>query len=165
MLDHTRHHMRNPRRLPDNHRRDYYGGALMLLLGLGATAKGLSYDVGTLSEMGPGFFPVALGVILTLAGLGIAGAAASTPPETDAVRVRPEWRGWVCILGGILAFIALGQYGGLLPATFVAVFISAMGDRQNTIKSALALACAISVVSVAVFWWALQVQMPLFQWG
>ncbi len=36
-------------------RRDYLGGALMLLIGVGALAEGVTYDVGTLTSMGPGF--------------------------------------------------------------------------------------------------------------
>ena len=77
----------------------------------------------------------------------------------------PDIRGSVCILLGILAFLLLGHYGGLLPATFAIVFISALGDRSNRVKHALLLAVAMSVIATAVFWWALQLQMPLFQWG
>jgi len=45
------------------------------------------------------------------------------------------------------------------------VFISALGDRDNTWKKALLLSLAIVVVAVVVFWWALQIQLPLFRWG
>jgi hypothetical protein len=79
--------------------------------------------------------------------------------------VPPEWRGWFCIGASIVAFVALGKYGGLLPATFAIVFISALGDRQNTVASVAVLALACAVVCVVVFWWALQIQFPLFQWG
>ena len=47
--------------------RDYLGGVLMIALGLGAALEGSTYSIGSLSRMGPGFFPVALGVILALA--------------------------------------------------------------------------------------------------
>lgn len=57
------------------YKRDYYGGALMILIGLGAAVQGATYDVGGLTQMGPGFFPVVLGVILVLLGLSIAGTA------------------------------------------------------------------------------------------
>jgi hypothetical protein len=45
------------------------------------------------------------------------------------------------------------------------VFIAALGDRQNSVKAAFYLALSITAVSVVVFWWALQVQFPLFNWG
>jgi len=45
------------------------------------------------------------------------------------------------------------------------VFIGALGDRENTLTSAAMLAAACSAVCVVVFWWALHLQFPLFQWG
>lgn len=156
----------------NKHNRDYYGGGLMLLFGLGAIWEGMSYRIGTLVRMGPGFFPVALGVILALTGVAIMiGAAASAVAETEAEagkeekNLPPEWRGWICISLSIVAFVVFGQYGGLVPATFAVVFISALGDRQNTVKGAFLLAIVMCVLCVAIFWYALQVQFPLFQWG
>ena len=145
--------------------KDYFGGALMFLLGLGAMVKGRTYPVGTLSLMGPGFFPVALGAILALVGLAIAVRARFAGLEGEEKALPPEWRGWSCICISIVAFVVLGKHGGLLPATFAIVFISALADRQNTIVSATVLALAIMVVCIVVFWWALQMQFPLFGWG
>ncbi len=144
-------------------RRDYYAGGLMILLGLGAILKGSSYDIGSLREMGPGFFPVAVGVIMALAGLGIAFTTVAVAARDE--KPRAEWRGWICILLGILAFIVLGNHGGLVPATFATVFIAALGDRKNSLRDALLLALAMCAVAVVIFWWALQVQLPLFQWS
>ena len=153
-------------------RLDYYGGALMIVLGLGASFQSLSYDRGTLSRMGPGFFPLALGIILTLTGVAIAAAAAppaaklgtTTDGETQQPW-KPEWRGWTCIALGIVAFIVLANNGGLRPATFAVVFVSALGDRRNSVLSAAALAGATVVFAVVVFSLGLHVQLPLFHWG
>ena len=145
--------------------KDYLGGGLMAVIGLAAMLDGLTYNVGTLARMGPGFFPVALGTILALIGIAIAFKGRFTV-QTDAVKsLPPEWRGWFCIALGIVAFVVLGRYGGLLPASFAIVFISALGDRRNTIKNALTLALAIIAVCIVIFWWALQLQFPLFSWG
>jgi hypothetical protein len=145
--------------------KDYYGGALMILLGLGAVLEGVSYDIGTLRHMGSGFFPSAVGVLLAITGVLIAIEGLGRKNVTARGEARPEWRGWLCILGGIVAFIVLGEYTGLLPATFAIVFISALGDRQNTVKVAALLALSMCVVAVVVFWWALQLQFPLLHWG
>jgi hypothetical protein len=77
----------------------------------------------------------------------------------------PEWRGWLCILGGVISFAFVGNHGGLLPATFACVFISAMGDRSNTVKTAALLASAMTVFCLIVFHFALSLQLPLFQWN
>lgn len=150
--------------LRNKRKRDYASGALMIALGVAAIGQGSTYHMGTLSRMGPGFFPVALGAILTLVGLAIAVTARFTQYEGEEAPLPPEWRGWFCIGGSIIAFVVLGVYGGLLPATFAVVFISALGDRQNTVKGATILALAIVAVCFVVFWWALQMQFPLFGW-
>jgi len=151
------------------YRRDYYGGALMVLIGLSAVVQGASYKVGTLTRMGSGFFPVALGVLLIILGVLIGGNARRGQPAIrqpvepgDDGHAGPEWRGWICILAGIGSFAVIGPYAGLLPATFTTVFISALGDRDNTWLSALVLAVVMTVIAYGVFWYALQLQIPLF---
>ncbi|HSQ82197.1 MAG TPA: tripartite tricarboxylate transporter TctB family protein [Casimicrobiaceae bacterium] len=145
--------------------RDYAGGMLMTAIGLAAAFQGSSYQLGTLERMGPGFFPTALGVILAGVGFAIAVSARFTRYEGELEVLAPEWRGWLCIIGALVAFVVLGKYGGLLPATFAIVFISALGDRQNTFLGAVLLALASVVVAIVIFWWALQMQFPPFQWG
>jgi hypothetical protein len=145
--------------------RDYAGGILMIAIGLAAAIQGARYPIGELSRMGPGFFPVALGVLLALTGLAIAIGARFARDPGSIEAGAPEWRGWICIAGSIVAFVALGKYGGLVPATFAIVFISALGDRQNTPIGAAVLALACVAICVVVFWWALQLEFPLFQWG
>ncbi|MBK5053745.1 tripartite tricarboxylate transporter TctB family protein [Burkholderia sp. R-70199] len=145
--------------------RDYYGGGLMLLVGASAIYKGLDYQVGTLTRMGPGYFPVAVGSVLAAMGVLILLGARRQVPAGAAKRHAPEWRGWLCIILASIAFVVLGHYGGLVPATFGVVFIAALGDRQNSLRSALLLAVAMVAVSVIVFSWALQLQLPLFRWG
>jgi hypothetical protein len=155
---------RGPRGFLNRYHRDYYGGALMVLIGLGAVFMGVNYQTGNLRHMGPGFFPVSVGGIIAFMGVLIAlGARGQT--EDEAEYLPPEWRGWICIVLSIVAFVVIGKFGGLLPATFAIVFISALGDRDNTIKGALLLALAMCVICVVVFWWALQLQFPLFVWG
>ena len=151
--------------LEDRRLRDYAAGALMFALGIGTVAYGGNYTLGSLSRMGPGYFPVALGVLLALTGVAIAATARFSGREGAAKVLPPEWRGWACIALSIVAFVVLGKYGGLLPATFAIVFISALADRDNTWKSALILSIAMSVICVVVFWWALKMQLDLFAWG
>jgi putative tricarboxylic transport membrane protein len=145
--------------------RDYLGGVLMIALGLGAAFQGSTYAIGTLSRMGPGFFPVALGVILALAGVAIAITARFEQDAVEAKPRPPEWRAWFCIFASVVAFVVLGKYGGLVPATFAVVFIAALGDRENTPIGAALLALACVLVALVVFHWGLQLQFPLFQWG
>lgn len=155
-------------RLFDHFSKDTLAGGLMLLTGAGAALEGMTYSIGTLSAPGPGLFPSALGVLLMPIGLAIAlsgkRARAGEESETRAKR-QADWRGWSCIVASIVAFVVLGHYGGLVPASFAVAFGAALGDRENTLRGAFALGVAMTVVAVVVFWWLLQLQFPLFRWG
>jgi hypothetical protein len=92
-------------------------------------------------------------------------ATSRQPDELpESVRQAPEWRGWLCISGSIAAFVVLGFHGGLVPATFAVVFISAMGDRDNSAIASAVLAAVMTVVCVVIFHWLLHMQLPLFRW-
>jgi hypothetical protein len=150
--------------------RDRIGAALMILIGLAAVGAGLSYRVGSLTRMGAGYFPVVLGTLLAAIGAMLwLGGRARTPGGTAPVAaVAPapgwEWRAWLSIAGGVAAFVALGGHGGLIPATFAAVFIAALGDRNNSVRDAALLALAMVAAAAVIFGWALQLQLPLLGW-
>jgi hypothetical protein len=148
------------------HKPDFYAGGLMVLIGLVMALKGPGYRLGTLMHMGPGFMPTALGVILVLLGLVIAAAAIATPDGGDEriLPEHPEWLGWGCILAGPLLFIICGSYGGLVPATFACVFVSALGDRTSTWIGALGLATVVTAFGVTLFSYVLKVPMPILEW-
>lgn len=139
----------------------------MVLLGVSVTLDSTTYSLGTLMHMGPGMFPLMLGIVLTFLGILIFGTAVATPLGADE-RVLPEhmeWRGWACILAGPVLFIAFGKYLGLVPATFACVFVSALGDRQATLKGSFLLAAGITFFGTILFSYLLQLPFPLFLWG
>jgi hypothetical protein len=148
-------------------RRDYYGGGLMILMGLIAALEGRTYQIGTLRQMGPGFFPVALGILLIFLGCLIAGnAVGSSDSKSESILpANLEWRGWGCIIAGPVLFIILGTYFGLIPATFACVFVSALGDRNTDPKRAFLLATGITVFGVLLFSYLLKIPMPILKWG
>jgi uncharacterized membrane protein len=147
-------------------KRDFYAGGLMILFGLVMALKGPTYTVGSLMHMGPGFLPTVLGVILIFLGILIAGAALATSDgeDEDILPEHPQWLGWLCILAGPVMFIVFGSYGGMMPGTFACVFVSALGDRTATWKSALVLAAVVTAFGVTLFSYILQIPMPVLEW-
>ena len=152
--------------------KDHVGGALLLAVGIAVVVAGTGYGVGTLRSMGSGFFPVVLGVLLALIGTALLfsagrapGGATDEPPAEMAHLAGPvvQWRGWLCILGAALAFMVLGEHGGLVPASFASVFIAAMGDRGNSVRAAATLAALLTVAGAIVFHYGLKL-LPLFTW-
>lgn len=146
-------------------KRDYYAGGLMLLLGVGAAVTGTGYKFGSLARMGPGFMPVVLGVVLALIGLLIAGTALASSERDDSKFLpdHPQWFGWLCIIGGPILFIILGEYGGMIPAVFACVFVCALGDNTATYKSSAILAAGVTVFGVLLFHYMLSIPFPLLR--
>ena len=146
-------------------KRDYYAGGLMVLLGVGAAVTGTGYKFGTLARMGPGFMPVMLGIVLAFIGVLIAGTAlvSSDPDDRNFLPDNPQWFGWLCIIGGPILFIILGQYGGMIPAVFACVFVCALGDKTATYKSSFILAAGVTVFGVVLFHYLLSIPFPLLR--
>jgi len=143
----------------------------MILFGLVAAVNGPSYHVGTLTRMGPGFMPTVLGVVLVILGVLIAGTATvesavgeEEASEQNLLPEHPQWLAWLCILAGPFLFIVFGSIGGMAPATFACVFVSALGDRDSNWKSALILAALVTVFGVGLFHYLLQIPMPVLEW-
>jgi hypothetical protein len=157
----------------DKSTKDRVGGALLVATGLAVVVAGAGYGLGSLRQMGSGFFPAVLGALMALIGAALlasagrapAGAVAAPPPEM-AHLAGPvvQWRGWLCILGGVAAFVVLGEHGGLVPASFVSVFVAALGDRRNSWRAAATLAAIMTALGVLVFHFGLHLLLPLFAW-
>ena len=128
-------------------KRDFYAGGLMALVGVAVALDSTTYDVGSMTHMGPGMFPLILGIILTFVGILIFATSLVTPLGEDehVLPRQKEWRGWLCILAGPTLFIVFGEFLGMAAATFVCVFVSALGDRTATLKSSAILALGVTL--------------------
>lgn len=144
--------------------KDYAAGALIACIGAFAVLQGQSYRMGELTRVGSGFFPVVIGVLMILVGALIAGSASYGATEAGPTPRPADWRGRGCVLAGPVMFILGGAYLGLAPATFACVFVSALGDRTATLRSAAALAAIITVVGIVLFVYILQVPFPILRW-
>ena len=146
----------------------------MLAIGLAAAWKGRDFGVGSLTRMGPGFLPVTLGLLL--AGLGLAIALMAFRPSVpvavgvgvgvgEDMAAETDWRGVLCILAGMGGFIVVGHVAGLIPASLVCVFVSALGDRTATLRSSAILATCVAAACTLVFHYGLGIRFPLFGGG
>jgi len=119
------------------------------------------------AEDGAGFLPLALGIILALLGIVIAGSAAASGGEDDehTIPVRAEWRGWLCIVAGPLLFVVLGHYGGLVPATSPASSSRPSATAARQLRSSLTLAAGITLLGVVLFAYVLGVAVSRLALG
>ena len=146
-------------------RRDLAAGTLLIALGAGIVLEARHYPLGTVSQMGPGYYPSLLGVAMALVGGLIILTRGGAGADGHDAASTTDWRGFACIVGSILAFLVLGAYAGFAPATFACVFIAALGDRTATFKGAAILALATTVLGMLLFGYALQLQLPMWRLG
>lgn len=141
-----------------------YSAGVVFMIGSGAIVKSLQYSIGTAERLGPGAFPLIIGVLLLLLSVFLLFERQDGDvKETDGSSAF-EIRGWGMVCIGAVAFIVLGKNGGLIPATFASVFLAALGDRDNTWISAAKLALGVTVFAVSVFHYGLKMPIPLLTW-
>jgi putative tricarboxylic transport membrane protein len=140
---------------------NFWAGVLFLSVGAGQTWLALQYDVGTPSQMGPGFVPAVLGGILVMLGLIIAsGSLLIRGPRVEPV----YWRPLVCIVGALLVFALLIERAGMAPTTLLVVLIAGSAYRERISWAWLGvLAVGMAAIAVALFTYALK--QPIPAWG
>lgn len=124
------------------------GGLLTAAVGAFAVAQGIAYSLGSLTRIGPGFFPAVVGAAMILLGIVIAleGLRADAPPIG-----KPDILPLLSVLGGIAAFALLIERAGLVPAASALVIISSMASPRPRLLPMLILAAGVSGFSVLVF--------------
>lgn len=150
--------------------KDFFAGLMYLVVG-GAFAIGSTeYNIGTGARMGPGYFPLILGVILSLIGLVISFNATVKGPSDGDLIGKWAWRQVFFILAANFAFgillvgvPALGIPGfGLIVAIYGLVVIASCARIGFSFKESLVLATVLAAGSYVVFVWALNLQFPVW---
>ncbi|TKA96202.1 tripartite tricarboxylate transporter TctB family protein [Cereibacter changlensis] len=141
--------------------REMAGGAFVTLLGVGfASYAAIHYTVGTVTRMGPGMVPVALGVLLAVFGLVIIFGSFSSLPQRGEIRVFVP----LVILGSVLAFALTIRPLGLLPAVLACTLVSTLAERKLSVVGRLVLAAVLGASAWLVFIVALQLPIALVNW-
>ena len=141
---------------------DICGGLALTLIGAGAAGWALvNYDLGSLRQLGPGAFPVALG--LTLAAIGLIVALTGMRRAGDTMSVEP-WAA-VAVLASILVFGLGLRPLGLVVASFTAVLVASLPAPQRGVTWRLCLAAAVTLLTILVFHTGLQMSLPLWPRG
>jgi hypothetical protein len=149
---------------------DFLAGLLFTLVGGAFAWAAASYPLGSSSRMGPGYFPLLLGLMLVLLGnvLMVRTALRSSghPKTTGAWALRPM----LFILAANLVFgVSLGGIPalGMPPAGFVVgvylltLVASLAGERFQVLETTL-LATALAAMSYLAFVLLLKLQFPVW---
>lgn len=147
-------------RAPRRSSADVVAGGVFVVLGAAFLVASLDYEVGTVKQMGPGFFPAVGGGLLVLLGLGVAGKGL-VAGESGAF-TRFPLRPLLMITLALVAFATTIDVIGLLPATFLTSVLAALAGRGTPAWKILALATGLTAGCYVVFVLLLQLRLPLF---
>jgi hypothetical protein len=104
--------------------------------------------IGEASSMGPGYFPIGLGLVLMILGL-IIGVSESNLE----VRVFPPlpWRGVMLITASVLFFGLTVRSLGFAPSLLVSTFVAGLATGRLAPVPAVVLSVAVTLFSIGVF--------------
>ena len=151
--------------------RDFFAGLMFAAVGIAFAWGATNYNIGSGARMGPGYFPMILGVILALLGalimlIAIMGKA----PVDGGVIGKWAWRPlFFVILSNFLFGVLLGGLPsigipsmGLMVAIFALTFVAALGGDTFRFKEVLVVAIILAIGSYVTFVLALKLQFQVW---
>ena len=138
--------------------KDFYAGLLFLFFGAVAAWVARDYPMGSAIRMGPGYFPMVLGVLLLL--LGALTCAAGLSVRGEAVeRLRP--RPLLLILGAVGAFAIAIETTGIIVSTVLCVALATAASGESRWREVIILVIVLLGLAVGVFTYALGLPFKL----
>jgi hypothetical protein len=150
--------------------KDFVFGLISMGIGAAFVWGATTYKVGDASRMGPGYFPLMLGILMTILGVVITFKALVFKTKGDDK--IGEW-GWKPLILIILANFAFGLLlvglpsiklpaMGMIVAIYALIFIASMAKDGWTVKSTFILATVLAVGCYIVFILLLKITIPVW---
>ena len=150
--------------------KDFFSGLMFMVVG-GAFAWGAStYNVGSGARMGPGYFPLMLGVLLTLIGAAITFTSLVVETVGGDKIGKWAWKPLCFVIGANVIFgillaglpnLKLPAFG-LIIAIYALVFIASMAETGWKFRTTFILATVLALGSYLAFVLALKLQFPVW---
>ena len=150
--------------------KDFFAGLLYMGIGIAFAWGATNYNIGDGARMGPGYFPLLLGIVLAVIG-AIVMIRAMVVETADGEPIGQwAWKPLIFIilanflfgilLGGVpsLGIPALGVMVGIIVLTLVAAY----AGPEFKLKEVIILAIILAVGSYVVFIWGLNLQMQVW---
>jgi hypothetical protein len=140
--------------------KDFAGGLLFVAIGgFFALNAWFNLKIGQAFNMGPGYFPVVLGVILVGFGVAIAASSIKKPPEAFG---NVSWRGVVLVLAAVVFFGAMVRRLGFAPTLAVTTFLAATAPARSKPLISLIFSIGMAIFGTLIFIYALRLPYPVF---
>ena len=149
---------------------DFFSGLMFAIIGGGFAWGATNYSIGTGARMGPGYFPLLLGILLAVLGAFTVFYSLIEHTEDGDKIGTFAWRPIIYILGANVIFgillAGLPRLGlppmGLIAAIYALTIIASKAGDVFKFKEVLMLATFLSVLSYLAFIKLLSLQMPVW---
>lgn len=141
--------------------KDIIGGSLLLASGLLiAWHAANTLEFGTISQMGPGMFPMSIGLLLAAFGAAIMIPALFRGGEFEKI----EWRPAIAVLASIAVFAATVRWLGLLPAILLQITVSRLADTTFRPRATAAMVIVLPLAAYVIFSLGLGLPIGMIRW-
>ena len=150
--------------------KDFFSGLMFMGVGVAFAWGASTYTVGNGARMGPGYFPLLLGVLLAILGAVITFKALVVETEDGEKIGSWAWKPLFFIIAANLLFgLMLGGLPsikfpafGLVAAIYALTNIASLAGEEFKWKEVLILATILSVMSYLAFIVLLKLQFPVW---
>ena len=150
--------------------KDFFAGLMFLGVGVAFAWGATKYSLGSGARMGPGYFPLMLGVLMAVLGAAITFKALVV--ETVGGDKVGKWA-WKPLFFIIAANVVFGVLlagvpalkipaFGLIVAIYAVTIIASMAEAGWKVKNTFILATALAIGSYIAFVMALKLQFPVW---
>jgi Tripartite tricarboxylate transporter TctB family len=150
--------------------KDFFSGLMFTVVGASFAYGATNYSIGSGGRMGPGYFPLLLGVILAILGSAIMFKALVVETQDGEKIGKWAWKPLFFIIAANLLFgILLGGLPsiglpamGLIAAIFGVTIVSSLAGDMFNLKEVLMLSVVLSIGSYLAFIMLLKLQFPVW---
>ena len=150
--------------------KDFFSGLMFTVVGASFAYGATSYNIGSGGRMGPGYFPLLLGVILAILGSAIMFKALVVETQDGEKIGKWAWKPLFFIIASNLLFgVLLGGLPsvgipamGLIAAIFGVTIVSSLAGDTFNLKEVLILSVVLSIGSYLAFIMLLKLQFPVW---
>lgn len=135
-------------------------GGVLLLAGLVMLFFAWSYPTGSLNQMGPGFVPKTIAIMMSCLALAIMIIDLREPQLEQGGKMH--WRGLIFVASAIIIFAMLVDVAGLVPSMFLAVAVSMFANDQARPLAVLYYTLIATFLGWLLFLVGLELPIPAF---
>lgn len=142
--------------------RDFAAGLMFIVVGIAFAIGATNYTYGESARPGPGYFPLLLGVIMSILGAIVLFKALTVESDGGDPIGDIAWKPLLLIVGAVAVFGLLLPRLGMVVTIPALVFISSLAGDEFHWRDAAINSVVLTVFSYLVFVLGLSLTIPLW---